>query len=203
MFEILRRCAEGEVRLFQDPGDGGAADAEGLGDLAEALAVSPVTQDGFAVEFERGTSDVSAFETGATHAGANPFDDQRPLQFGDSADDDDESAAERTTGVDVLPKRYELDAEMVEFVEDLDEMADRARQAIEGPHYKDVELAAAGVGQELVEAGAPRLGTRDFVGVLTNDLKAALSDERTQIVKLAFWMLIDCGDPHVEGGAPH
>lgn len=102
-----------------------------------------------------------SFETGATHAGANAFDDQVALQLGDGADDDDDGAAERPAAVDVLAEGDEVDAEMVEFVEDLDEVANRSRQAIEGPDDEDVELAAAGVGQELIEAGATRLGARD------------------------------------------
>ena len=64
----------------------------GFGDLAQALAILAVSLDGGMVELQRITADVLAFKTGAPHAGAHPFDDQRALQLSDGADDHDEGA---------------------------------------------------------------------------------------------------------------
>ena len=53
-----------------DTVDGGAGDAVSLGDLAEALPVLAIPDDGFTVESEWLASDVTAFEAGEPHAGA-------------------------------------------------------------------------------------------------------------------------------------
>ena len=59
---------------------------------------------------------------------------------------------------------------MVEFVEHLQEVTDGASDAIESPHQHDVELASPGIAQQLLQAGAFRLGATETVGVLVNDL---------------------------------
>src|SRR6185369_8181366 len=100
----LRRCRREPFWsiLFYYACDGGAADAESLGDLAERSAVSAMTKDGSPVEIECGAADVPPLQACTTHAGTNPFDDQRPLQLGDHRDNDDDSATKRATGVEVL-----------------------------------------------------------------------------------------------------
>ena len=49
-----------------------------------------------------------AFKARAPHAGAHSLDDQVAFEFGDGADDHDESAAQRATGVDIFPEADEL-----------------------------------------------------------------------------------------------
>ena len=88
-------------------------------------------------------------------------------------------------------------------VEQFEEVLDRPGEAIAAPDHQHFELSAAGVGQELIEAGAPRLRAGDLVGVLVDDLEAALSGERTEIMELGLRMLIDGRNPHIEGGAFH
>ncbi len=61
----------------------GAADAVGLGDLAEAVSALTIDKDSFAVQQQRFSSDLTAFEAGAPHAGAHPLDDQAAFEFGD------------------------------------------------------------------------------------------------------------------------
>ena len=69
--------------------------------------------DGFTVEIERPASDVAAFEAGTPHAGADQLDDQTPFKLGDGADNDHESAAQRTTGIDIFPEADVLDLQSI------------------------------------------------------------------------------------------
>ena len=92
------------------------------------------------------TADVLAFETGAPHAGAHPFDDQVALQLSDGADDDYDGPAQRTAGVDLFPERDELDAYPVQVVEHLEEVTSGACDAIARPDQHDVEAGTAAIG---------------------------------------------------------
>ena len=106
----------------------GAGDAVSLGDLAETVAVLAVPNDAFTVEIKRPASDVPALELGAPHAGAHPFDDQVAFKLRDGADDDDDGAAKRATGVDLLPKADELDLQPVELVQHLEEVTSLSKR---------------------------------------------------------------------------
>ena len=108
--------------FVDDPMNGGAGDAVSLGDLSETLALAAVTLDGGIVKYERLPADVAALELGAPHAGAHSLDDQVAFEFGDGADDDDDGAAKRATGVDLFAKADELDLQPVELVEHLKSM---------------------------------------------------------------------------------
>jgi len=92
---------------------------------------------------------------------------------------------------------------MVEFVEHLQEVTDGASDAIESPHQHDVELASPGIAQQLLQAGAFRLGATETVGVLVNDLEAALRGQAAQIMKLGFRMLLEGGDTKIQRRSFH
>ena len=171
--------------------DRGSGDAIALRQLAQALTVLTVAKDRAAVEIERLTSDVPAFEAGASHAGAHPLDDQVAFQFRDRSDDDHDGPAQRAAGVDLFAERDELDAEMVEFVEDLEEVAGGAGDPVEGPDHDDIEAAVAGVAHQLVQTGPARLRAGDPVGVFLDDLEAALGGELVKIQGLSLRVLID------------
>ena len=74
--------------------DGSAGDAVGAGDLAEAVAVPPISDDGSVVEFQRRPADGTTFEARAPHAGAHPLDDEVAFELGDGADDHDDGPAQ-------------------------------------------------------------------------------------------------------------
>ena len=65
--------------LAQHTLDCGSGDPMALRDLTEALSPVTVTEDGLVIEDQRIASDVAAFETGTTHAGPDPLDDQVAL----------------------------------------------------------------------------------------------------------------------------
>ena len=54
-------------RVVEARGDGGAEDTTAVGQLAEALSALAVPQDNFAIQGERFSSYVPAFESGAAH----------------------------------------------------------------------------------------------------------------------------------------
>ena len=90
-----------------------------FGDLTEAHPAGAVLPDGGMIQFERGTSDMPAFEPGSPHAGAHPLNDQIAFQFGNGADDDDDGPAQRATGVDILPEADVFDPQVIEFIQDI------------------------------------------------------------------------------------
>ena len=47
-----------------------------LSDLAEALALVAISQDGSVIQIERPATDVTAFELGTPHACTHPLNDQ-------------------------------------------------------------------------------------------------------------------------------
>jgi len=195
--------ASGWTALAEDLADHPAADAVSGGDLGQAHAALTIADYSIAVDVEGPAPDVSPLEFGAPHAGSHPLDDQVAFEFGDGADDDDERPAERTAGVDVLAEANELDLQMGEFIEHLEEVADRPCHAVERPDHHDIEPAATSVCQQLIEAGALCFRTADLVGVLVDDLEATLRGEAAQIVQLGFGVLIDSRHAHVKGRTFH
>ena len=87
-----------------------------FGDLAQALAMLAVAYDRGMVQHQRIAADVLAFEAGAPHAGAHPFDNEVALQLSDGADDDHDGPAQRTAGVDLFAETDELDAYPVQVI---------------------------------------------------------------------------------------
>src|SRR5580765_1088370 len=81
--------------LMEHAMDGGSRSAMFPGQLAKAHTALPVPTDGRVIKFQRGTSDVPAFKTGAPHAGADSLDDQVAFELGDGSDDHNDGAAQR------------------------------------------------------------------------------------------------------------
>ena len=145
-----------------------------LGDLAEALASSPIAQHRSPIYIQWPAADVPAFEPSPAHAGPDPLDDEVALELGDGADDDHHRAAQRAAGVEVLAEADELDLQVVELIEHLQEVADGPGDPVRGPDQHDLEAAAASITKELIETRPTRLGSGDPVGVLADDLKTTL-----------------------------
>ena len=112
---------------------GGRRDAMASGDLAQALAMLAVAYDRGMVQHQRIAADVLAFEAGAPHAGAHPFDNQVAFEFSDGADDDHDGSAQRTAGVDLFAETNELDAYPVQVVEHIEEVTSGACDREERP----------------------------------------------------------------------
>jgi len=179
--------------------DGSAADAVSLRDLAQAQAAASIAEDGIAIKLERMTTDMSAFQPGAPHAGAHPLDDQVAFKLGHHADDGDNGTAQRAARIDLLAERNELDAEMVEFVEDFEEVFYRSGDPVRSPDQNDIEAAAAGIMHQIAEPRTASLGTADAVDIFADALPGHLD----QIAALGLGMLVEARDPEVESGAFH
>jgi hypothetical protein len=109
-----------------------------------------IADDRNTVDVEWGSADAAAIKFGATHACTNALDDQGALQFGDRRDDDHDRATQRTVCVDRFALGKELNAEVVQFVEDLQEVLGGPGQAVARPDEDDIEAMPMGVLQEFV-----------------------------------------------------
>jgi hypothetical protein len=127
-------------------------------------------QIGIMVDDQGFAPDMPAFQLGAAHAGPNPLDDQVALQFSDHTNNDDHGAAQWAAGVELFPEADELDVEMIQFIQHLQEVADAAGQSIASPHQHNIELTAAGVGQQFIQTRAARFGAADPIFILLDDL---------------------------------
>ena len=146
-----------------------------LGELSQAEAAIVITEDRLAIDVEGLAADVPTFEPGATHAGSDTLDDQRPFEFCDrTIDDHDDGSAECATGIDIFAERNELDAQATQFIEHFEIVPNRAGDTIARPYDNYIELAATSVDHELVEPGTAGFGTADAVSVFVDDLEAAL-----------------------------
>jgi hypothetical protein len=82
---------------------------------------SPVAEQCNAIDLARSASDLAAFEAGAPHAGAHPFDNQVAFEFGDGADDDREHSTParlsltRVQFVDCALQLFKLLSSLTEF----------------------------------------------------------------------------------------
>ena len=162
-----------------------------FGDLTDTLAVLTVSLDGEVIQDQGSSTDLLSFEPGTPHSGAHSLDDQIAFQFSDGADDDHDSPAQRSAGIDVFPRADVLDLETTELVQDLEEMLDLPGDPIRGPDQDHIEPAAAGICHHLIEARPPGLRTADSVGVFVDNLEATLAGHLAKIVELCFRMLID------------
>jgi hypothetical protein len=91
-----------------------------------------------------------AIQLGSAHARADTLYDQRPFEFSHRRDDDHDGATERAVGVDRFALRQELDAEVVQLIEDLQEVLRTSGEAVAGPYENDIEAMAVRVRQKSV-----------------------------------------------------
>jgi hypothetical protein len=139
-----------------------------------------------------------AFKTGAPHAGAHPLDDEAALELGNSADDDDDSPAQRAGRVDALPERDELYLQVVQLVEHGEKMARASSYPIIGPDQDYIEAAAASISHHGIESWSLCLRSADPVCELCYYFVAALRSHLAQVVQLRFRVLINGRDPHIK-----
>jgi hypothetical protein len=90
--------------------------------VAEGLAVLPITEQRNAIDLQWSPADLLTFEAGTPHPGAHSFYNKVAFEFGDGADNDDHGPAKGYTGVNVLSEADELYIFVVEFVEHFEEV---------------------------------------------------------------------------------
>jgi hypothetical protein len=69
--------ARGFACLLDDPAYAGAGDAVSLCDIGKAQAATAVTEDGLAVDVQRGASDAASFQFGSPHSSPYALDNMR------------------------------------------------------------------------------------------------------------------------------
>jgi hypothetical protein len=171
--------------------DGSPGSAIALGQLSQAETALAILEDRFSIKNQWLAPDLPPFEPSTAHAGPDPLDDQVTFQLGDSADDDHDRPAQRTAGVDLLSEADELDVDPIQLVEDFQKMPHRTCDPIASPDQDNVELPAARIPHQIVEARPAGFNPADPVRVFSNDLEAALSGHLTQVMDLRLRVLID------------
>ena len=116
--------------------NGGAGDSVGLRELAETLSLSSIPQDADAIKVEWFTAYVPAFQLGAAHASAHPFDDEAAFEFCDGSDDHDDRPAQWPSGIELLSETDKLYMEMIEFVQHFEKVFHRSGQTVGGPNQR-------------------------------------------------------------------
>src|ERR1035437_6599673 len=183
--------------LVEHAVDGGAADKIAFRQLAQAVALLAVAEDGGPIEDQSFAPDVPAFELGPPHASAHSLDDQAAFEFGDCADDYDDCPAQRPAGVDLLAEADELDVQPVQLVQNLEEVLSGPGDPVTSPDQDDIELAAAGVTHHGIESRPAGLRSADPVLVLFHDSIAALLGHLVEIMHLGFRVLVESADSHI------
>ncbi len=84
--------------------NGGSRDSITLSQLAQTLTLVAIPQDADAIEVQWSASDVSAFELGAAHAGANTLDNQVAFELHNGADNHYDRPTQWAAGVDLFLK---------------------------------------------------------------------------------------------------
>jgi hypothetical protein len=102
-----------------------------------------------------------------------------------------------------LPEADELDLQVIEFVQHLEEVADRAGEPVRRPYQHDVEPAAARIPHQFIETRPLGLGPADPVCVFMDDLVPALAGQLPEVMQLALGMLVDRAYSHIKDGALH
>ena len=136
---------------------------------------------------ETGIAAEAATRPGGAQSGLGALGDQRPLELGDGAQNLERKHALRGGGVDGIAQTAKMRPRGFELLDDREEMADRARQAVE-PH-DDEGVALADVAEQ---AGEHRAGAIGAGGVFLEDFVASGG---VQFVALGVRTLIIGGRP--------
>ena len=147
----------------------------------------PVFGNGFTIKQRRMAPEAAPLPAGSADAGTDPLANNRSLQFRDGAENDGNGTAQRSLRIEGLAKADELDAKFIEFIEQADEVGDGTGQAVKGPDSEHIEVATAGVGQQVIESGSVGLGPADTViGIFAYDHQTTLLGQATKVLQLAF-----------------
>jgi hypothetical protein len=135
--------------------DGGVRDAEGGGRLPRAQG----RRLGEVVWTDRlsRAAEGLALRHPPRQPGADALDDPRPLELGNRTEDVHLEPAGGRRGVDPFREADERDAKRLKLVEERDQVLQAATEPIEAPADQHIEPPPLGIGQELIERGAPVL----------------------------------------------
>ena len=142
-----------------------------------------------------GPADVFALGRGQLLAGFGLLQDALAVVFGQRGEDGKHELARRRGGVDAQVQGLEVDAALVEGVDQVNHVVAAASQAEESRHQHRVPLAQQP--QQLIERGPLQAHARYFV------LEDAVAPGLGQNVELRVQVLVDGGDAGVAKGFVH
>jgi hypothetical protein len=165
-----------------------------------AVAISEVAEG-------RRADDPAALGGRTLHPGGDPLDDRRSLELGEHGEHLQHHLAGGGGSVERLGRRAKRDAEIVEVLADLRELADASGQAVHPVDEQQLVDAGRGLGHRLPEPGPVQRRAGSLVGEPTHDpppvLGAGVGLQAlclgTEGERLA---VLVGGDPGV-GGDPH
>src|SRR5690606_20356930 len=114
--------------------------------------------------------------TGSGQAGDGPLPDQAVLELGQGTENVEHQSAASTGGVDGLGQGAEPDATLLQVIDDLDQILQRAGQAVELPYHQCVALAHGPQACDQLRAFPGGTGS-----LFVEDLLAAGGDQRIRL----------------------
>jgi hypothetical protein len=142
----------------------------------------------------------------ACQARLDALPDHGALELGEDAHHAEHGRAGRRRGVQRLLVEEEVDAGGVQLLQGVDEVGQRAAEAVDRPGGQQVELPAHGILQHAIELGAPvaSLGAADAgVGIDVGDLVTVRAGPGLEHAALVLDGLLVRGDPEVERDPCH
>ena len=133
--------------------------------------------------------------------GADALDDPRPLELSNRTEDVHLELAGGRRGVDPFREADERDAKRLKLVEERDQVLQTAPEPIEPPADQHIEPPPLGIGQELIERGAPVLRSAYAAIDVLDRRPAARLDVTAQLDQLVLAGLLRGGDAGVDGTA--
>jgi hypothetical protein len=164
---------------------------EHVRNLREAPATEPCCDNGIVVNIHPLATNRQTLQFPSSDSGPHSFFDKVGLKFSDGRNQGNEQPPNSSIGCDVLPPRDELDAERVQFINDTEEVLGRTCHAVKGSDDENIKRTLSAIAEHGVEAGTPSLGTTyTYIGEFSDDLKATLSSELPEVIKLIVHTLV-------------
>jgi hypothetical protein len=110
-----------------------------------------------------------------------PLNYQISFQFGDGRHYHYDCPTQWSTRVKILPKRDELDTQMIQSVEHFQKVSNATRKTVCCPHHQYIELPSVSSSEHFVKLRTFVFSATHFVRVLMDDVVATLSSQLAQI----------------------
>lgn len=114
-------------------------------DLRQGHSIKAVTNDLLPVDIQRCTPNLSSLKACSPHACLDSLDDGLPLDLSNRSDDNYHRSTKWATGVNVLPQADELNAKVVEFVENFQEVAHIPSNSVERRHEHNIKAPTTSI----------------------------------------------------------
>jgi len=134
-----------------------------FGNLIPGQAPGTKAGDLARIHLDAGTPESLALLSRPADSHLDALFDQIAFQLGHCPENGEDHLANGCGCVDALRERDEVDAEMAEFIQGTQQVADAASEAIKPRHDDDIELQRPCIAHELVQCGSGILCAADTV----------------------------------------